>query len=130
MPELKASPIPVQTSDDLSNTMPPLSTKNVSRNIYGCMVDVSKLKSSQRQQHAIILLQHYRKLCNTKYPSSIFVSPTPISNIESFSQSTISSLDSGSFVINRYDANIQQRTTSEVSYTDTVITDNEELDPP
>ena len=41
--ELKASSIPCRTSPDPSNTMPPPSTNNGSRNIYGCMVDVSKL---------------------------------------------------------------------------------------
>ena len=51
-------------------------------------------------------------------------------NIESLSQSTISSLSSGSFGRNRYDVNIQQRTTSEVAYTETVMAYNEDLDPP
>ena len=41
--ELQASSIPGRTSPDLSNTMSPPSTNNGSRNIYGCMVDVSKL---------------------------------------------------------------------------------------
>ena len=73
------------------------------------MVDMSKLISSQQKQHAVMLLQNYHDLCNTNDPSSMFVSPPPILNIESLSQSTISSLDSGSFVRNRADANIQQR---------------------
>ena len=95
--ELQASSMPGQTSPGLSNTMPPPSTNDGSRNIYGCMVDVSKLTPAQRQQHDVMLLEHYHGLCNTNDPSSTFVSPPPIPNIESFSQSTISSLDSGSF---------------------------------
>ena len=67
--ELQASSIPGRTSPDPSNTMPPPSTKNGSRNIYGCMVDVSKLTPAQQQQHAVMLLQHYHELCNTKDPS-------------------------------------------------------------
>ena len=39
-----------------------------------------------------MLLEHYHELCNTNDPSSTFVSPPPIPNIESFSQSNISSL--------------------------------------
>ena len=62
-------------------------------------------------------------------PSSIFVSPPPIPNIESLSQSTISSLDSGSFSRNQYNVNIKQPTTSEVANTETVMADNEEIDP-
>ena len=119
--ELQASSIPGQTSPDPSNTMPPLSTNNVSHNIYGCMVDVSKLTPAQLQQHAIMLLEHYHELCNTDDPSSMFVSPPPVPNIESLSQSTISSLDSGSFDRNRSDWNIQQQTTLEVANTETVI---------
>ena len=95
--ELQASSIPGQTSPDQSNTMSPPSTNNGSCNIYGCMVDVSKLTPAQRQKHAVMLLEHYHELCNTNEPSSTFVSPPPITNIESFSQSTISSLDSGLF---------------------------------
>ena len=76
------------------------------------MVDVSKLTPAQRQQHAVMLLEHYHELCNTNDPSSTFVSPPSIPNIESFSQSTISSLDSGSFDKNRADGNNQQPTTS------------------
>ena len=60
----------------------------------------------------------------------MFVSPTPILNTESLSQSTISSLGSESFGRNRSDVNIQQRTTLELSNTDTVMADNKELDPP
>ena len=60
----------------------------------------------------------------------MFVSTPPISNIESFSQSTISSLDSVSFVRNRADVNIKQQTISEVANTDIVMADNEDLDPP
>ena len=59
----------------------------------------------------------------------MFVSPTPIPNIESLSQSTISSLDSGSFGRNRADVNIQQQNTSEVADIETVMADNAELDP-
>ena len=104
--------------------MPPLSTKIGSRNIYGCMVDVSKLTPAQRQPHAIILLHNYYKLCNTNDPSSIFLSPPPIPNIESLSQSTTSSLDSGSFGRNRADVNIQKQNTSEVADTEIVMADN------
>ena len=110
--ESKASSIPICTSADSSNTMPPISTKNGSHNIYGCMVDVSQLTPAQQQQCAIILLQHYHELCNMNNPSSMFVSPPPIPNIESFFQWTISSLGSGSFGRNRYDVNIQQQTIS------------------
>ena len=60
----------------------------------------------------------------------MFLSNPPIPDIESFSQSTISSLDSGSFGRNRADGNIQQPTTSEVSDTETVMAYNENLDPP
>ena len=48
-------------------------------------------------------------------------------NIESLSQSTISSLDSGSFGGNRADVNIQQPTTSEVADPETVMAYNEDL---
>ena len=89
--ELQASSITGQTSPNPSNTIPPPSTNNGCCNIYGCMVDVSKLAPAQRQQHAVMLLQHYHKLCNTNDPSSMFVSPPPIPNIESLYQSTISS---------------------------------------
>ena len=61
-------------------------------------------------------------------PSSMFLSPPPIPNIKSLYQSTISSLDSGSFGRNRYDMNIQQTNISKVSDTETVMADNEELD--
>ena len=77
-----------------------------------------------------MLLQNYHELCNMNNPSSIFVSPPPIPNIESLYQSTISSLASGSFDRNRYDGNIQQQTTSEVANIETVMADNEEVDPP
>ena len=60
----------------------------------------------------------------------MFVSPPPITNIESLSQSTISSLDLGSFDRNRADRNIQQQTTSEVANTEIVMAYNEDLDPP
>ena len=60
----------------------------------------------------------------------MFVSSLHITNIESLSQSTISSLDSGSFDRNRSDGNIQQTTTSEVANTETVMAYNEDLDPP
>ena len=60
----------------------------------------------------------------------MFVPPPPIPNIESLSQSTISSLGSGSFGRNISDVNIQQQTTSEVANTETVIANNDELDPP
>ena len=127
---LQASSTPGRTSPDPSNTMPPPSINNRSPNIYGCMVDVSKLTLEQRQQHAVMLLQHYHELCNTNDPSSMFVSPPPVLNIESFSQSTISSLDSGSFDRNRAYGNIQQPTASEVANKETVMDYNEYLDPP
>ena len=94
------------------------------------MVDVSNLTPEQRQQHAVMLLQNYHELCNTNKPSSMFVSPPLIPNIESLSQSTISSLDSGSFYRNRADRDIQQPTTSEVANKETVMAYNEDLDPP
>ena len=92
--------------------MPPPSAKNGSQNIYGCMVNVSKLTPEQLQQHAVILLHNYHELRNMNDLSSMFLSPPPITNIESLSQSTILSKDSGSFFRNRYDVNIQQQTTS------------------
>ena len=92
------------------------------------MVDVSKLTPAQRKQHGIMLLQNYHDLRNTNDPSSMFVSTPPIPNIESFSQSTISSLVSGSFGRKISDVNIQQRTTSEVVNTEKVVADNEYLD--
>ena len=88
--ELQDSSIPSRTSPNFSNKMPLPSTNYGSRNIYGCIIDVSKLTLAQRQQHAVMLLQHYQELCNTNYPSSMFVSPPPIPNIESLSQSTTS----------------------------------------
>ena len=60
----------------------------------------------------------------------MFVYPPPITNIESLSQSTISSMGSGSFGRNIYDVNIQQRTTLEVADTETMMADNEDIDPP
>ena len=83
---------------------------------------------AQQQQYAVMLFQNYHKLCNTIEPSSFFLSPPPILNIESLSQSTIPSLDSGSFGRNRADVNIQQRNTAEVANTETVMADIEELD--
>ena len=68
-PESQDYSIPGQTSVDPSNTMQPPSTNNGSRNIYGCRVDVYKLKPSQQQQHVIMLLHHYQELCNTSKPS-------------------------------------------------------------
>ena len=94
------------------------------------MVDVSNLTLAQQQQNFVMLLQHYHELCNMNDPSLMFVSPTPITNIESLSQSTISSLDSGSFDGNRADRNTQQPTTLEVVNTETVMAYNEDLDPP
>ena len=47
--EFQASSIPGRTSPDPSNTMPPPSTNNGSRNTYGCMVGVSKLTPAQQQ---------------------------------------------------------------------------------
>ena len=60
----------------------------------------------------------------------MFVSPPLIPSIESLSQSTISSLDSGSFGRNQAAVNIQQPTTSEVEDTETVMAYNEDIDPP
>ena len=94
------------------------------------MVDVSKLKLAQPQQNDVMVLQHYNELCNTNDPSSMFLSPPHIPNIESLSQSTILSLVSDSFGRNRADVNIQKPTTSEVSNTETVMADNKEIDPP
>ena len=85
------------------------------------MFDVSKLTTEKRQQHSVMLLQHYQELCNTNDPSSMFVSPPPIPSIEKLSQSTISSLDSGSFGRNQSDVIIQQQTTLEVADTATVM---------
>ena len=98
--------------------------------MYGCMVNVSKLTPAQQQQHAAMLLHHYHELCNKNDPSSICVSLPPIPNIESLSQSTISSLDSGSFDKNLYGVNIQQQTTLEVADTETLMSFNEDTDPP
>ena len=80
--ELQATSTPGRTSPDPSNTMPPPSTNNESRNIYEYMVDVSKLTLAQRQQHAVMLLQNYHELCNMNDPSSISVSLPTIPNIE------------------------------------------------
>ena len=77
-----------------------------------------------------MLLQNYHKLCNTNYPSSTFLSPPPIPNIESFSKSTISSLDIGSCDRNQADGNNKQPTTSEVANTETVMGYNEDTDTP
>ena len=110
--------------------MPPPSTKNGSRNIYGCMVDVSRLTPAQRKQYAVMLLQNYHELYNKNEPSSMFVSPPPLPNIESLSQSTILSLDNGSFGRIRSGMNIQHPTTKEVADTDTVMAYNEDLDTP
>ena len=66
--EFQAYSIPGRTSPDPSNTMPTKSTKNGSRNIYVCMVDVYKLTTAQQQQHAVMLLQDYHELCKTNDP--------------------------------------------------------------
>ena len=63
-------------------------------------------------------------------PSSMFISPPPITNIESLYQSTISSLVSESFGKILSDVNIQQKTTLEVDNIETAMADNEDLDPP
>ena len=76
-----------------------------------------------------MLLEHYHEFCNTNDPSSTFVSPPPIPNIESFSQFTISSLDSGSFDRNRADRDIQQQTTRELANTEIVMGYNKDIDP-
>ena len=88
------------------------------------MFDVSNLTPAQKQQYAVMLLQNYHEFCNKNDPSSMFVSPPPITSIESLSQSTISSLDSGSFGRNQADMNIQQQTTSEVAYIETAMAYN------
>ena len=80
-PETQAYSIPGGTLSDPSNTMPPPSTNIGCRNIYGFMVDVSKLTPAQQQQNTLMLLQHYHELCNTNDPSSMFVSSPPITNI-------------------------------------------------
>ena len=77
-----------------------------------------------------MLIQNYHELCNTNDPSSVFVFPPPIPNIESLSQSTISSLYSGSFSRNQADLNIKHQTTLEVEDTETVMAYNEDLYPP
>ena len=89
------------------------------------MFDVSKLTPAQQQQHDVILLRNYHELCNTNEPSSMFVSPPPIYNIESLYQSTISSLDSVSLGRNWADVNIQQQPTSEVADTEKLMAYNE-----
>ena len=89
-----------------------------------------KLTPAQQQQHAVMLLEHYHELCNMNDPSSMFVSPLPIPNIESFSQSIISSLDSGSFDRNRADGNNQQPTSLEVANTEIMMASNKEIDTP
>ena len=88
------------------------------------------VEEDRQQQHAVMLLEHYHESCNMNDPSSTFFSQPTIPNIESFSQSTISSLDSGSFDRNRADGNNQQSTTSEVANTETLIDGNEDIDPP
>ena len=80
-PDFQDSSIPGRTSPDPSNNMLPPSTKNVNRNIYGCMVDVPKLTPAQQQQNDVMLIQNYHELCNMKDPSSMFVYPPPIPNI-------------------------------------------------
>ena len=57
----------------------------------------------------------------------MFVSPPRITNVEWLSQSTISSLDNGSFGRNRTGVNIQQPTTLEVANTETMMDYNEDL---
>ena len=114
-PESQDSSIPGMTSPDPSNIMSPPSTKHGSRNIYGFMVDVSKLTPEQQQHHALMLLWNYHELFNTNKPLSMFVSPPLIPKIEKLSKSTISSLNSVSFGRNQNDVNIQQQRTSEVA---------------
>ena len=63
-------------------------------------------------------------------PSSTLFSPPPIPNIESFSQSTISSLDSRSFDRNRADGNNKQPTTLELANIERVMAGNEDIDTP
>ena len=60
----------------------------------------------------------------------MFISPLTITSIESLSQSTISSLDSGSFDRNRADGNIQQPNTPEAANKETLMAYNEDLDLP
>ena len=47
--QLQDSSIPGCTPPDPSNTIPPPSTNNGIRNIYGCLVDVYKLTQTQRK---------------------------------------------------------------------------------
>ena len=68
-----------------------------------------------------VVNHNYHEFCNMNDPSSMFISPPPITNIESLSQSAIASIDSGSFGISRADVNIQQPITLEVSDTETVM---------
>ena len=89
-----------------------------------------RLTPEQQQQHAVMLLQHYHELCHINDPSYMFVSPPPIPNIGSLSQSDLSSLDSASFGRNRAGMNIQQPHTSEVEDIETVMAYNEDLNPP
>ena len=63
--ELQTSSIPGRNSPDPSNIIPAPFTNNGSRNICGCMVDVSKLKPVQLQKPAVMLLQNYNKFFNT-----------------------------------------------------------------
>ena len=77
-----------------------------------------------------MLLQNYHEFCNTNEPSSMFLSPPLIPNIESLYISNIYSLDSGSFDRNQADVNIQQPTTSEVADVQRVMAYNKDLDPP
>ena len=67
--DFQASSIPGRNSPYPSNTMPPTPTNDGNQNIYGCMVDVSKLTPAQRQQRVVMLIQHYHELCNTNDPS-------------------------------------------------------------
>eukprot|EP00978_Attheya_sp_CCMP212_P041745 scaffold243417_cov75-Attheya_sp.AAC.1 len=70
---------------------PPLCNRE-SHNDYGGIVDVNRLSQSQRVQLDTMIIEQYHALCNTTEEPSAFVSTPPIPSIESFSQSTISSL--------------------------------------
>ena len=117
-----------KTSADSSGKMPTPSANNESHNIYCNIVDVSKLTVEQRQEHAVMLLQHYEELCNTNDPSSMFASPPPLPNIATLSQSTISSLGSGSAGRKRTFTTHEHRTTLEVN--DIAETPEDLLSPP
>ena len=62
---------------------------------YGGIVDVTRLTSAQREEFDRMIITQYHALCNENEEPSSFVSTPPIPNIDSLSQSTISSLGTG-----------------------------------